>query len=83
MDGAVDDVRIEMLIDKKQSAFYKVIDCCKQYEVTINSISLYGDYSSEQQLMTIRINGKQSAELVDAIWDLGVTINQITQLAAE
>ncbi len=33
--------------------------------------------------MTIRINGKQSAELVDAIWDLGVTINQITQLAAE
>jgi acetoin utilization protein AcuB len=83
MDGEEDDIRIEMLIDKKQSAFYKVIDCCKQFETTINSISLYGDYSSEQQLMTIRINGKQSDTLLDAIWDLGVKINQITKMAEE
>ena len=83
MDGATDDVRIEMLIDKKQSAFYKVIDCCKKFEATINSISLYGDYSSDQQLMTIRINGEHSDRLLDAMWDLGVKINQITQLAEE
>ena len=83
MDGESDDVRIEMLIDKRQSAFYKVIDCCKKFEATINSISLYGDYSSDQQLMTIRINGKQSDRLLDAMWDLGVKINQVTQLAEE
>jgi len=83
MDGVDDDIRIEMLIDKKQNAFYKVIDCCKKFKVTINSISLYGDYSSNQQLMTIRINGGQSDKLFDSIWDLGVTINQITQLAEE
>ena len=83
MDGETDDVRIEMLIDKKQSAFYKVIDCCKKFEATINSISLYGDYSSDQQLMTIRINGEQSDRLLDAMWDLGVKINQVTHLAEE
>ncbi len=83
MDGEADDIRIEMLIDKKQSAIYKIIDCCKKFETTINSISLYGDYSSDQQLMTIRINGNQSDKLLDSIWDLGVKINQITQLAEE
>ena len=83
MDGSRDDVRIEMLLDKKQSAFYKVLDCCKKFRATINSISLYGDYSSDQQLMTIRINSKQNDKLLDAIWDLGVRINQVTQLAGE
>lgn len=83
MDGEADDIRIEMLIDKKQSAIYKIIDCCKKFDTTINSISLYGDYSSDQQLMTIRINGNQSDKLLDSIWDLGVKINQITQLAEE
>jgi acetoin utilization protein AcuB len=83
MDGEADDIRIEMLIDKEQSAFYKVINCCKQFNATINSISLYGDYSSDQQLMTIRINGKQNDKLIEAMWDLGVKINQITQLGEE
>ena len=83
MDGAKDDVRIEMLLDKNQSAFYKVMDCCKKFRATINSISLYGDYSSEQQLMTIRINGEQNDKLLEAMWDLGVKINQISQLAEE
>jgi len=83
MDGAADDIRIEMLIDKQQSAFYKVIDCCQKFAVSINSISLYGDYSSDQQLMTIRINGSQGEKLLDSIWDLGVTINQVTQLTEE
>ena len=83
MNGAADDIRIEMLIDKQQSAFYKVIDCCQKFEVSINSISLYGDYSSDQQLMTIRINGSQGEKLLDSIWDLGVTVNQVTQLTEE
>ncbi len=83
MNGAANDIRIEMLIDKQQSAFYKVIDCCQKFEVSINSISLYGDYSSDQQLMTIRINGSQGEKLLDSIWDLGVTVNQVTQLTEE
>lgn len=83
MDGEADDIRIEMLIDKKQSAFYKVINCCKQFDATINSVSLYGDYSSDQQLMTIRVNSKQNDKLLDAMWELGVKINQITHLAEE
>jgi hypothetical protein len=83
MDGAADDIRIEMLIDKQQSAFYKVIDCCQKFEVSINSISLYGDYSSDQQLMTLRINGSQSEKLLDSIWNLGVTVNRVTQLTEE
>lgn len=83
MDGEADDIRIEMLIDKEQNAFYKVMNCCKQFDATINSISLYGDYSSDQQLMTIRINGEQNEKLLEAIWDLGVKINQISQPAEE
>ncbi len=83
MDGADDDIRIEMLLDKQQSAFYTVIDCCQKFGVSINSISLYRDYSSDQQLMTIRINGGRSEKLLDSIWDLGVKINQITQLTED
>lgn len=80
MDGEEDDVRIEMLIDKEQNTFYKVIECCHRFQVNINSLSLYRDYSSDQQLMTIRLNGRQCDNLVESIWELGVTINQVTRL---
>lgn len=80
MEGEEDDTRMEMLIDKGQSTFYKVIECCQRFQVNINSLSLYHDYSSDQQLMTIRLNGLQCDNLVEAIWDLGVTINQISRL---
>lgn len=83
MDGEINDIRIVMLIDKDQSAIYKVIDCCKEFKATINSISLYSDYSSKQQLMTIRINSKHKDELLSAMWDLNVKIDQITQLPGE
>lgn len=83
MEGEEDDARIEMLIDKEQNTFYKVIECCHRFQININSISLYRAYSSNQQLMTIRLNGLQCDSLIEAIWDLGVTINQITRLGNE
>ena len=83
MAGDDDDVRIEMVLDKGQQAFFAVMDCCKKYESRINSISLYGDYSSDQQLMTLRINGKYSDKVIEAIWETGAKIEQITKLAEQ
>ncbi len=80
MAGKDGDTRIEMLIPKKKESFYNVIHCCRTENVCINSLCLYGGYSTSQQLLTIRVNGRNIDTLVDALWESGAKINKIIQI---
>ena len=83
MEGEKSDVRIELQIKKRENEIYKIVALCQQFNVLLNSISIYQNFSPEHQLVTIRVNGEQTDKLVDALWDSGMKINQITATGAE
>lgn len=80
MEGEKNDVRIELQTRRAENDVYKIVALCQQFNVSLNSISIYNNFSPEHQLVTIRVNGTQTEELVDALWDSGMKINQITAM---
>lgn len=80
MEGERNDVRIELQARRTENDVYKIVALCQQFNVSLNSISIYNNFSTEHQLVTIRVNGTQTEELVDALWDSGMKINQITAM---
>lgn len=78
MDGKESDVRIELQIANAQGAIYKLTDICKRSGVWINSLTIYRNFSPEHQLVTLRVNGEDIDTLIDALWDSGMKIDQIT-----
>lgn len=80
MEGERNDVRIELQTRRAENDVYKIVALCHQFNVSLNSISIYNNFSPEHQLVTIRVNGTQTEKLVDALWDSGMKINQITAM---
>ncbi len=78
MEGKESDVRIELQIGNTKSAIYKLTDICKRSGVWINSLTLYRNFSPEHQLVTLRVNGEDIDTLIDALWDSGMKVNQIS-----
>jgi acetoin utilization protein AcuB len=83
MEGEKNDIRVELQTKRTQNDIYKIVALCQQFEVSLNSISIYKNFSPEHQLVTIRVNGTQTDNLVDALWDSGMKINQITTKSEE
>lgn len=80
MEGEKNDVRIELQTVRAENTVYKIAALCLQFNVSLNSISIYNNFSPDHQLVTIRVNGTQTEKLVDALWDSGMKINQITTM---
>ena len=80
MEGERNDIRIELQTRRAENDVYKTVALCQQFNVSLNSISIYNNFSPEHQLVTIRVNGTQTEKLVDALWDSGMKINQITAM---
>jgi len=70
-------IRLELQIKNSSSAIYKVMDICRQFDMELTAISIYNNFSQEHQLLTIRINGEDTEDIIDALWDSGAKINQI------
>jgi len=69
--------RIELQIKNNSTAVYKVVEICKEFNMELNAISVYKNFSHEHQLLTIRVSGEEMDQLIDALWDSGAKINQI------
>ena len=69
--------RIEMKIGPGSKDLFQVVKLCKQFDVTITAISIYHDFSPEHNLLTVRLDGDDLDDLIDALWQSGCQINRI------
>jgi len=69
--------RIELQISNDGSAIYTITDICKQFNVNLTAITVYRNFSHDQQLLTIRVNGEKVDAMVDALWDSGAKVNRV------
>ena len=76
--GAEDKgARIELQISKKRSAIYAVTDICKQFDMNLSAIAVYKNFSHDKQLLTIRVNGEEIDDMINALWDSGAKVNRV------
>jgi acetoin utilization protein AcuB len=69
--------RVEMKIEDGSKDLFQVVKLCKQFDVTITAISIYQDFSPEHTLLTVRLDGADLDDLIDALWQSGCQINRI------
>jgi len=69
--------RVELKIDQGSRELLQVVKLCKQFDVRVTAISIYQDFSPEHQLLTIRFDGDELNELIDALWQSGCQVNRI------
>ncbi len=78
MSGAGDPgARIELCIANNSTALYAIIDLCRKFDMNLSAISVYKNFSQDQQLLTIRVNGEELDNLVNALWDSGAKVNRV------
>ncbi len=75
--------RIEMKIGHGPNELFQVVKLCKQFAITITAISLYQDFSPEHDLLTVRLDGDNLDDLIDAFWQSGCQINRIMRFDQE
>ena len=71
------DTRIEIQISKNRGAIHAITDICKRFDMHLNAITVYKNFSPEHQLLTIRVNGTAIDDMVDALWKSGAKVNQV------
>lgn len=82
--GAEDlGARIELQIPNNGTAIYAITDICKHFDMDLNAISVYKNFSQDHQLLTIRVNGKEIDNMVAALWDSGAKVNRVLMKNSE
>lgn len=69
--------RIELRISNDGTAIYAITDICKQFNMNLTAITVYQNFSHDQQLLTIRVNGEELEDMVDALWNSGAKVNRV------
>lgn len=69
--------RIELKTRHNPEDICKIVKLCKQFNIAIIAISSYHDFSADDQLLTIRLDGDEMDALIDALWQSGCQINRI------
>jgi acetoin utilization protein AcuB len=69
--------RVELKIDQGSKDLLQVVKLCKQFDIRVTAMSLYQDFSPEHQLLTIRFDGDELNELIDALWQSGCQVNRV------
>jgi len=68
-------VRIEVKIDRNPASFYRMIQVFKKCEITVFGITMLHDYSTEHQLVSLKVHGDDMERLIDGLWAAGLQIN--------
>ncbi len=69
--------RIEMIIGKKSSDLYDIIDIFRRYDMSIQAITIHDGFSGTQRLVTLRVMGDELDDMLDALRSSGTQINRI------
>ncbi len=75
--------RVELVIGQRSEAIYQAIDIFRRHDMAIRALTLCNDYSSENRLLTIRFEGEELEEVLDALWRSGCTITRIVPAAEQ
>ncbi len=70
--------RIELQISNDGSAIYRITEICRQFDMKLSAITVYKNFSHDQQLLTIRVKGDDVDDLIEALWDSGAKVNRVT-----
>ncbi|MBM9537805.1 CBS and ACT domain-containing protein [Desulfobulbus alkaliphilus] len=71
--------RIEMKIAHAPATFYTMLQVFKKNAMTILGITVYPDFSEEHQLVTVKVQGENIEQLIDALWEAGLQINRLNK----
>lgn len=77
LSGGEEGARIEVQTGRDKSAIYSVLDTCRRFEMNLTAITLYRNFSPEQQLITFRVTGNKLDQMVDGLWKAGAKVNRI------
>jgi acetoin utilization protein AcuB len=69
--------RIELQIGKTARELYETFEIFKDFEMIVRSVAVYPDFSENQQLLTIRVQGEELEKMLDALWKSGCKIHRI------
>ncbi|MBU1138359.1 MAG: hypothetical protein KKA76_05230, partial [Proteobacteria bacterium] len=69
--------RVEVQVGRDRSAIYTVIEICNQFDIELTAITVYRNFSPDQQLLTLRVSGEKLEQMVDALWKAGAKVNRI------
>ena len=78
LNGDKTGARIEMQIGLESSAIYTITEICRQFKMNLTAITLYRNFSPKHQLLTIRVNGRELDEMIDALWKSGAKVNRVS-----
>lgn len=77
LSGDEKGARIELQVSRDTSAVCTIIKICRQFEMDLTAITLYRNFSPEQQLLTIRVSGRKIDKMIDAFWESGAKVNRV------
>jgi acetoin utilization protein AcuB len=69
--------RIELQVGKTAKELYETFEIFKDFEMIVRSVAVYPDFSENQQLLTIRVQGEELEKMLDALWKSGCKIHRI------
>jgi acetoin utilization protein AcuB len=69
--------RIEMQIGKTARDIYETFKIFKDFDMLVRTVAVYPDFSENQQLLTIRVQGDELEKMLDALWKSGRQIHRI------
>jgi acetoin utilization protein AcuB len=69
--------RIELQVGKTARELYETFEIFKDFEMIVRSVAVYPDFSENQQLLTIRVQGEELEKMLDALWKSGCKIHRI------
>ena len=69
--------RIELQIGKTARELYETFEIFKDFDMTVRSVAIFPDFSENQQLLTLRVQGEELDKMLDALWKSGCKIHRI------
>lgn len=69
--------RIEMQIGKTARDIYETFEIFKDFDMLVRTVAVYPDFSENQQLLTIRVQGDELEKMLEALWKSGRQIHRI------
>ncbi len=77
LGGEEAETRLELSIGKSREAIFEVMELLNQHDLTIQTISLYKNFSEKQQLLTVRTIGDEIEAAITALWKGGFKVNSV------
>ena len=69
--------RIEMIISNKSRDLYDIMEIFRQYDISLQAITVHHGFGENQRLVTIRVMGDELDDMLDALRKSGAQINRI------